>query len=105
MTTLDCPANEDGNENNELDQLTKHPKTWFKKRFPELYKKYNGEVVFLVAKKDGARLVQNFNEDFIAETLGINGNPTSPQYMLAVKDAFTVTNNPKAFICRLVKAF
>ena len=63
--------NEDQNSINETD-FKNHPTTWFGKRFPEVYRKYN-KPIDMSHTKDGVHFVKNISEDFLAETLGSLG--------------------------------
>ncbi len=88
METLPCPDDNSAKSNQEIEQWQKHPKMWFKKRFPELFKKYNGNVVNVMTRKDNVYFVQELNEDFLAETLGEMGNPASPTLYAVREDRF-----------------
>lgn len=79
--------NNETNENKDDMDFQKIPKFWFKRKFPEVFKKH-GEAVEQKTTKNAEYIVTALNEDFLAETIGHLGNPKSPAVYVGREDRF-----------------
>ena len=80
MTTNNTAANGD-------DDILKLPHFWFRKKFPEVFKKHK-EAIEMTSTKESVFSAHALNEDFIAETIGHLGNPISPTVYVSREERF-----------------
>jgi P4 family phage/plasmid primase-like protien len=78
---------EQTSENMDDSDYTKIPKYWFRRRFPDVFKKH-GDAVEQKTTKDGEYIVAALKEDFLAETIGFLGNPKTPAVYVGREDRF-----------------
>lgn len=66
---------------------TKIPTVWFRRHYPDVFKKY-ADALEQKTTKDGEYIVTALNEDFFAEIIGHLGTPKSPSVYVGREDRF-----------------